>query len=262
MEAYDSTTVYKEFFYNEVSDGIMITTANPRYGNINIMMELGPEIHVNYYFRFSVSDPSTVVDLNTIEWIDWLSLFAYVIGSRTVVIHSNYVLKYDEDETIEQKQLKTRYTFSQNIYLYMKYKKKLFQFDTVVTNFDYTQLDYLFELPIDEYIKPTDLNELYRIAQISKTTNLGDFYLYIIENFPKFIKTLENKMETIYEPGKNPFNNISYSLDAWWNLMNRKLINEIPSEKEFNIKKGSFKKLIGDKKIPKFKNRLRSYLMN
>ena len=261
IESYDSINVYKPFFFYEIPDGIMITTTNPKYGNINIIMEYQSEIHINYYFKFSVSDPVIVVDLNHNDWIEWLSLFCYVVGSRTVVIHSNYVLKYDSFDTIEKKQMKTRYTFSQNIYLYMKQKQKLFQFDSVVTNFDYGQLDYLFLLPLSDVIKNTDLNELYRISQISGKTNIGDFYIYIIENFPKFIKIIEEKMEIIFEPEKNPFKNVNYTLDAWWQLLNMNLINQIPPEKEFTIKRGSFKKLIGDKKIPKFKNRLRTYLM-
>ena len=262
MESYDSSSVYKKFFYYEISDGIMITTSNPKYGNINILMELGSEIHINYYFRFSVNDPSSVVDLNNSNWIEWFSLFAYIIGYRTVVIHSNYILDYDTNDTIRQKQLKTRYPFSQNIYLYMKDKTKMFQFDSIVTNFDYGQLDYLFGLPINDVIQPTDHNELYRISQISNTTNMGDFYIYVVENFPKFIKTIEEKMDLIFGPDKNPFNNISYSLDAWWYLYNNQLLKQIPSEKDFTIKRGSFKKLIGDKKIPKFKNRLRTFLID
>lgn len=261
FESYDSTTVYRPFFYYEVSDGIMVTTANPKYGNINIMLEIRPEIHVNYYFRFSVTDLSIVVDLNRPEWIEWLSLFAYVIGSRTVVIHSNYILQYNKNDTIEQKQNKTRYTFSQNIYMYMKHKKKMYDFVEVIPNFDYFQLDYLFKIPVEEYVKPTDRDELYRVYQISGTNNMGDFYIYVIEKFPKMIKYLEEKMDLIYEPEKNPFKNISYRLDAWGYLYNHNLINHIPTDKDFNVTKGTFKKLIGDKKIPKFKNRLRAYLL-
>lgn len=261
FESYDSTSVYKPFFYYEVYDGIMITTSNPKYGNINILMELGPEIHINYYFKFSVTDPSIVVDLNNSGWMKWLSMLAYVIGSKTVVIHSNYILQYNESDTIKQKQDKTRYTFSQNIYIYMKYKKKIFEFDEIVTNFDYYQLDYLFAIPVNEIVKSTDKNELYRVYQTSGAKNMGDFYIYIIENFPKLIKIVEEKMDLIYDPEKNPFNNIMYTLNVWLYLYNHDLIKSIPSEKEFVIKKGSFKKLIGDKKIQKFKNRLRTFLI-
>jgi hypothetical protein len=56
MESYNSISVYKSFFYYDVADGIMITSANPKYGNINILLEIGPDIHVNYYFKYSVTD--------------------------------------------------------------------------------------------------------------------------------------------------------------------------------------------------------------
>ncbi len=221
---------------------------------------MGPEIHVNYYFKFSVTDPSIVVDLNRPDWIEWLSLLAYVIGSRTIVIHSNYTLHYDKNDSIEMKQMKTRYTFSENIYMYLKYKKKYYDFIEVVPNFDYFQLDYLYGVNISDVIKSSDHDELYRISKSTTATNLADFYIYVVENFPKLISVLENKMDIVFDPEKNPFKNISYNLDAWLYLYNRNLINQIPPEKDFAVKKGSFKKLIGDKKIPKFKNRLRSYL--
>lgn len=261
FESYDSTSVYEPFFYYKVNDGIMVTTSNPKFGNINILMEIGTEIHVNYYFKFSVTDQSISVDLNRSEWIKWLSLFTYLIGSRTIIIHSNYILKYNSSDNIKQKQLKTRYVFSQNIYLYMKEKKKLFEFDEISPNFDYGRLDYLFGIPTDEIIKQSDKDELYRISKSSGTNNLGDFYIYIIDNHPKFIKIVEEKMDLIFNPTENPFRNISYTLDAWRYLYNHELIKYIPSEKEFVVKKGSFKKLINDKKIQKFKNRLRTFLV-
>ncbi|AGC01787.1 VIP2 super family[cl00173] [Acanthamoeba polyphaga moumouvirus] len=260
--SYDSSSVYKPFFYYELKNGIMISTSNPKYGNINILMELGPEIHINYYFRYSVTDPSIVVDLNKQEWIHWLSLLAFAVGSRNVVIHSNYTLKYNKNDTIEQKQMKTRYTFSENIYLYMKNKIKLFQFDEITTAFDYAQFDYLENLPTEEFINPTDKDELYRIAKSSKCQNLAQLYIYIVEQYPKLIKTFEDKMDTIYEVGRNPFRNVMYNLDPWRYLYDRYLIRRIPYDKDFAFKKATFKKLIGDKKIPKFKNRLRAYLVN
>lgn len=263
LEAYNSSSVYKQFFYYEVSDGIMITTANPKYGNINILMEIGPEIHINYYFRFSVTDKSMVVDLNQSEWIAWLSQFAYVIGSRTIVIHSYYDLPYKKSDSIEQQQIKSRYIYSRNIYLYLKHKKKLFVFDEIVPDFDYAKLDYLMTYSVNNVIKASDLDELYRILRKTNIQYMGDFYVFIVENHPKLIKLVEEKMELIFEdPDVNPFKNISYRLDAWLYLYNHRIINKIPSDKEFIIKKGSFKKLIGDKKITKFKNRLRTYLVN
>ena len=262
FEAYDSTSVYKPFFFYEIKDGIMITTANPKYGNINIMMELGYEIHVNYYFKYSVTDKSIYVDLNKSEWIEWFSQLSYILGYRLVVFHSNYSISYDKNDTIKQKQDKYRYTFSQDIYMYLKYKKMYYVFDEIIPNFDYIRLDYLENVPIDEVIKSSDRNELYQIAQMSGKKNMKDLYIYVIENIPKLIKIVEEKMDYIFEPEKNPFKNITYTLDPWQYWYNHNLIKNMPSENEFNIKKDSYKKFIGDNKIPKFKNRLRTYLLN
>lgn len=262
IESYDSTSAYKQFFSHETSSGIMCYSSNPKYGNINIMLELGLDIDVNFYFKFSISDSGQQLDLTRTEWIDWLSLFAYVIGSRFVIIHSKYVLLPDDkDDDIITKQNKTRYTFSDNIYQYLKNGKKMF--DTIIgmsANFDYEQLDILAGTHIDDIIKLTDIDELYQIAIISKQKNVKDLYLYIIENEPQYIKLMETKIENIYSPDVNPFLNISYKLNPWAYLLEKQLINNLPLEKDFSNKKGSFKKLIGNKKIPQFKNRLRSYL--
>lgn len=258
IESYDSSSIYRLFFYYERKDGIMITTANPKYGNINLLIELGPEIHVNYYFRYSVTDPSVVVDLNKPEWMEWISLFTYVVGSRTAVIHSNYTLQYKKSDSIQEKIMKTKYTYSENIYCYMKFKKKFFEFLEVTTQFDYSQFDYLTYISVDDIIKPTDRNELFTIAKTSGKKNMYDFYIYVVENYPKLVETIEEKMNLIYDdPNNNPFLNIKYNLNSWQYLYEKGFIRQLPSEKDVLTKTGSFKKLIGDKKIPKFKNRLR-----
>src|ERR1700733_1053381 len=261
MESYNSTNVYKKFFTYETTDGILIYSFHPKYGNINLMLELGINIHVNYYFKYSVTDSSHQLDLNKPEWIQWLSLFAYIIGSRSVIIHSNYSLNYKKTDSDEQKQMKTRYTFSQNVYIYLKERKKLFDSYVGMTpGFYYSELDYINMIPIANYIKSTDKDELYRIYKLSKCDTMGQFYLYIIEFYPKLLSVLEEKMALIFPTRQNPLDNIYYTLDPWIYLYDNKSISFIPLEKEFNVKKGSFKSLIGDKKIPQFKNRLRTYL--
>jgi len=263
IHSYDSSSVYKPFFYYEMSDGIMITTSNPKRGNINIMMELGPKIHVNYYFRFSLTDEHIAVDLNRSEWIDWFSNFAYTIGSRYVVFHSSYSLQYNPNDSVENQQMKTRYVYSQNMYLYLKNRTRMFEFRGITPNFSYPQIDILFTYPITDIIHQSDTTELYRVAVESGLTYMAELYIYIVEHIPKLIKIIENKMEEIYpDPNQNPFLNMSYELDVGTYLYDRNLIIRVPSDKEFAIKKGSFKKIIGENKITKFKNRLRTYLVN
>lgn len=251
IDSYRSTTTYKPFFYYETNDGLMITTANPKYGNINLLIEIGKELSVNYYFRYSVTDVSEVTNLDTPWWMEWLSVLAYVLGTRYVIIHSNYILKDDKIKSVA----KTRYTFSQNIYEYMTKGKRMYDYSSVTPNFDYRQLDMLRAVKVSSYIYKEDRNELYRIWQESGEEYLFGFYLHVIDNYPRFIELLESKMSSVYEEHTNPFTHVSYTLDAWLYLLDNDIVKNIPDSKPAS--KGSFKKLIGDKKIPLFKNRLR-----
>lgn len=258
MESYNSMTVYKPFFYYELADGIMITAANPVYGNISLLIEVGYELHVNYYFLYSVTDPAAVINLDKPEWIGWLAALAYAVGSRSVVIHPNYILQASDSDSTEQLIIKTRHTFSQNIYVYMKNRTKMFQYTEVTPQFDYFQLDYLEGIGLDMVTSASDKNELHRIASTSQTTNAFDFYLYVVDEYPQWIKTLEQQLGRLYEPETNPFTNQSYRLDAWQYLYDRGLVKQIPSDREFVVKPGSYKRLIGDRAVPQFKNRLRA----
>lgn len=257
LDSYRSNTVYEPYFFYTTADGLMITTTNPAYGNINMMIEIGQALSVNYYFRYSVTDPSRVIDLDTQWWMQWLSMLAYVLGVRNVIIHSNYILKYDPNDSINKQIAKTRYTFSQNIYEYMTQGKRMYDYLEVTPNFDYKQLDILKVTRVTEHIHKSDRTELYRIYQESGEPYLHGFYIYVVDNYPRFIKLLEQKIASVYDSTNNPFTHVSYTLDAWVYLMNRRIITSIPSAKD-SVSKGSFKKLIGDNKIPLFKNRLRA----
>jgi len=264
VESYDSSTVYQSFFYFTTPNGLMITSANPKYGNINILLEIDLEIHVNYYFKYSVNDPSRVVNLDRDSWIKWLSCLAYLLGSRKVIIHPNYVLHHDQDENLEDMQIKTRYTFSENIYQYLKNHKKYFsEFPEIIPAFDYGQLDILKNISVDMVAKPTDTDEIYHLSQISGSKNVCDLYIYIVEKFPKLLRLLEDKMMSIYSQDElNPFKNIYYTLDPWTYLYNHQLILRVPEEHEFVWKQSNVRRVISEKKIRKFKNRLRTYLAN
>lgn len=260
MESYDSSSVYKDFFFYKTTSGLMIYSFNPKYGNINIIIELNTEIHVNYYFKFSVTDSSHQLDLNDKDWIMWLSLLSYVIGSRSVIIHGNYFLQYDNSDTKAQI-MKTRYTYCDNIYQYLKYKKKFFSdFVEVIAEFDYNLLDNLVNYSTNDILNIVDKDELYQISIKNVKMNVSEYYVFIVENYPKLIPVLESKMNRIFQIEKNPFDYIYYRLDTWAHLYNNNIIKSMPSDKDFNFKKGSFRSLIGDKKIPQFKNRLRAYL--
>jgi hypothetical protein len=264
IESYDSSSVYKDFFYYHTQNGLLMYSFNPRFGNINIILEIDTEIHVNYYFKYSVTDSSHQLELDRPEWIEWLSMLSYVLGSRTVIIHGNYFLRQNSGDTPEQKIMKTRYTHSENIYQYLKNKKKWFDsFVEITPGFDYYLLDdYLTRSNLWDILHQSDRDELYQIAKNAGSKTIPELYIFITEHHPKLIGLLEDKISVLYQIEKNPFKNIYYRLDSWAYLYNNNFIKSMPSEKEFLIKKGSFKSLIGDKKIPQFKNRLRTYLVS
>ena len=69
-----------------------------------------------------------------------------------------------------------------------------------------------------------------------------DFYLYILENRPDYIKILENKLDIIYIKN-NPFTNDMYELNGFEFLYNNKFINTYPTieKKILDIDKIDFK---------------------
>lgn len=260
LQAYSSVNVYKPFFYYETSDGIMITSSHPSYGNIELIIEIGKDLHVNYYFKFSISDEHSVINLDHPDWIEWLSYLAFVLGCQDVIIHPNYTLLYNDTDTTKQKIIKTKYTFCSDIYDYIKFQRKRFETYNVTKLFDYFQFNKLNNTDVFSILFSSDGNELYNIAFHSKITNLRDFYIYVVEKYPKYLKLLESKIYGLYEPNQNPFINMMYKLDPWAYLYNIDKIKAVPAATEFHSRKTAMKKLIGERKIPRFKNRLREFI--
>lgn len=260
IDSYDSESVYGPFFYSNTRNGLLMYSFNPTYGNINIFIELGPEMHINYYFRYSLTDTSAQLDLNHPEWIKWLSLLAYVTGARKIIIHPNYVTS----KNAQLDQIQTRYTHSADIYLYLTEGKKMFSnYEMIVPNFEYSHLEMLFKVELDEILNEKDNDEVYAASLISNTTNIADFYVYVVDNIPLLLSDLENKIKNFYDKqgfSENPFASLSYSLDPWTYLLDTKLITYVPPEREFGLKKNMTKKLITDQKIRQFRNRIRSFL--
>jgi hypothetical protein len=268
LHSYNSTTVYKKFFYLETESGLLMYSFNPNHGNINLMIELGPEMHINYYFKYSVSDLSFLLKLDDKKWIHWLCLLAYVLGSKNIIIHSNYSIGSKSDPTL------TRYANSSDLYDYLSKKKRRFEGfgnDILTPNFNYAQLDYLHlvglvnDNPLETILKSTDRDELYKLAMDSKIKTAGEFYLYVADSNPGLLGLLETKLNAFYELKGLDIrlpDSISYTLNPWAYLLNNGLVSTRPKDSEFNIRPGAYKSLIGDKKIPQFRNRLRYYLEN
>jgi hypothetical protein len=247
VEAYDSSNVYKNFFYYQTTNGMLIYSINKTYGNINLMMEIGKKIHVNYYFKYSISDVEDNLD------IEFLSLLAYYFNIQFVVIHPNYY---------QSKNINKGYNavYPENIYEYLKNNKKLYDdIPEINDNFEYYNLDNLEKLNVKKIINEKDRDELFQIYEKSNCKNLKEFYLYLVDKHTYLLDLMTEKLNKHY--AKNPLTNLTYTLDAWAYLYNRKIINEIPLDdthlEDYKIRVG-----VQEYGIPKFSNRLRYYLDN
>jgi len=181
--------------------------------------------------------------------LEWISYFAKALGIPIAIFHANYAIAYDKESVNS-----TRYVHPVDIYQYLKNSKKYFQQIEITPAFEYFFLDQLTISKPNQILSPIDKDELYQIQSIIKCDNLKDFYLKIIEFYPQFRITLEEKMNKLFESEVNPFTHVWYRMDCWSYLYNRNLIKSLPNE---TIKKGSFKKTIIHTKMRQFENRLR-----
>lgn len=249
--SYNSSGVYKKFFYYTTNNGIMIYSSNPKYGNLNLIIEIGNEMHCNYYFKYSINDTSQQVNLDTPQWLKWISFFGKALGISTIIFHPNYAISYDKESVNS-----TRYVHPINIYQYLKNGKKYFQEIEITPAFEYFILDQLNNTDPSEILNQVDKDELYQIQDSLNISNLCDFYLKIVDSFPQFRITLEEKIGRLFQSEINPFTNLWYRMECWSYLYNRNFIKVLPQPIS---NKGSFKKVIQETELKQFENRLRNY---
>lgn len=257
---YDSSDVYKDFFYYETNNGVLITSTNPIFGNVNLLIEIGPDIHVNYYFKHSLNDSTKATDLDNDEWIEWFCLLAYYTGSKNIYFYPNYDINTDKNDNIRDKNNKIRYNVSKDIYEYLKFGNKKFSktkySSFIEPEFDYFELDKIKIIKNENLLLKTDINELYRHYKTTGLEYAGDLLIYFMEKYPEFVNQyLENISKYIK---LDLLNELKYKINPWFIMINNKYITNIPNENQFN--NVNYKK---SQKIPgleKFKNRLRQYL--
>lgn len=258
LESYDSSTVYSPFFYYETTFGLMLYSIGEN-GNINLLIELGRDIHINYYFKYSISETSDQLNLNNQEWIDWLSKLAFVTGAHRIIFHANYVLGKNDNDTALDKQIKTRYTYTQDIYEYLKNRTRYYESSYISPAFDYTQLEYLRTFECSQIIVKEDRNELYSIVMANNLTYLSDLYIYLVENNPKLLDIYYQKIKKKYNDNINPFMNTYYTMNPWSYLIDKGIIRTEPRDTDFGQQKRAYRKFY--KYLPQFRNRLRDAII-
>jgi len=252
--SYNSSTVYSPFFYYQETNGVMIYSSNLKYGNLSLLIEIGEELHCNYYFKYSINDTNQQFNLDTPHWIAWLSFLSHSLGVKTAIIHPNYAISYDKESVAS-----TRFVHPINIYQYLSKGKKYFQEIEITPAFEYYFLDQLSNTHPDQILSFTDKDELFQIQSNLKLDNMKDFYIKIVDSYPQYRIALEQKFDKLFPSEENPFNHLWYRIECQTYLYNRNLISNIMT---YAFKKGSFKKLLVHTKLRQFQNRLRYYLQN
>ncbi len=244
IQSYDSSEIYSPFYYYKNKDGIMLLIYGDN-GEISLVVEIGEEMHINYYFKHSIS-----FELDE-HIINWLSMFAYRMNIDTIIIHPDFSL------TQETKDSNNKYyqqiTYHKNIYEYLKNKKKYYSHIPEITaHINYSKLESFRKTSPMEILKKTDHDELYDFYIMNQNkinNNIADLYIFLVNNQPFYLKNFIKKLERICNEIDNPFIDPQYRLQVNHYLFNRKLISELPNEsfdknksRKKNIKL-SFKKI-------------------
>lgn len=245
LEWYDSNSAYKNLYAASNKNGFSIYCfhKNTILFFIEIVEPLN-EIHVNYYFR--KSDSSFLFEtIKENDFLQFVSLLAYTFKIQKVVLYSHYKFCFNVSKNNTNRKLFTNISsnnYCSEYYLYLKNKYKRFDDVKEIKNsFDYMQFDKLFSINVKEILSKKDKDEIHQIytstfEEKSKTT-IADFYVYIVENHCRLIKTFENKISRIFtgiSKFLNPFLYDHYVLDPSLYLFNRNMISSLPELNEID----------------------------
>lgn len=234
MEFYDSTSVYKNYYAYANKNGVCFYTfyENTLLFFLEIVEPLN-QLYVNYYFRHS--DNSLLHKLISEEdFIIFLSKLSYAFGISNVVLYSEYNFCYNVMKG-EHKDISLGYNYCVDYYVFFKYgTKKYTKIKEIEPKFDYLQLEYVKNYKISDILRKHDKDELFQIMEQNNFTNktMGQFYVYIVENYCFLIKTLEDKViriyNTEYKIASNPFLYDYYIFNSYKVLYDRNIIFYLP----------------------------------
>lgn len=234
-EWYDSSVVYRPFYGMITNDGFSMYTIYKDH--ILFFIELGEKdgiklMYVNYYFRHS-SLPSDI-PFNDQDFVTFLAKVGYYFKVPSILIYANYINCLDTTDYYGG-------TYCEDFYMYLKNKIKRFKNTDVQrfelrSKFDYFSLDKLRRSSPLLVNYKQDRDEIYQIYtkgympfHSEEKLNLGNFYVWLIENHCFLVPFLNEKMYRLF-PRNNPFDNDFYLFDPGSYLYNRNIISSIPEQ--------------------------------
>ena len=209
------TAYYKYYFLLESKktdqEIIFIVLQDPDTQEINLIIEIGDKISVNYLHKFTGA--KSIKDEELIKILKYLS---NLFSINTVIIHPNYTRfenkinklpKYNIDEYYEEDLIKFSadlITYNKDVWDYIFDKKVRFDGNNIILNkMNLYGLDRLKRLNPEEVLKITDVDDIYRIWKKTKITNTTDLLIYIHNEYFYLLKQLLEKINSVLKV--NPF---------------------------------------------------------
>jgi hypothetical protein len=138
---YDSTEMYREFFYYKKKNGFSFIVQNPINGQICLLIEIDKEMVVNYHSKFFDTDdcPKFIeLDNDDIQpnremlFIRFLVSIAYAFRIQKIILYPNMMVCSDFIKKAKTNDLWTQYkyrnsTYQKDLYDYLRYDKLRFR---------------------------------------------------------------------------------------------------------------------------------------
>jgi hypothetical protein len=224
---------YKYFFlqtreFTKDDNLIFLILQDEKTQEINLMIEIGEIISVNYIHKFTgaktLPDDEIIIIINKL-----IDLFKI----KTSVIHPIYK-KYNNKVKLDDinNESNIQFFYNKNIINYAKdltfYNddiwnfiiNKNIRFNNIDENDEYTiinknnlfSLDSFYRLSPDIILKITDNDELYKIYKKNKKNTIYEFLLYLHENYFAYVPLLLDKLSKANILKINPFTQGHYIL--------------------------------------------------
>jgi len=238
-EWYNSTGIYRNYYAAKSSNGFCLYSIKNR--QILFMIEIGesekPYIYVNYYMRFT-SNCQKIIDQS--DFLKFVAKLGYYFDVTNIILYSDYSYCndiYDSNCHEKNKQNKqNKYimgNYCVDFYDYLKSGiRKYHNINEIIPAFSYHQLDIIKQQNINTIITKDKKDDmLYQLFKTiyskdnEKKHKLGDYYVWIIENYCHLNDDFVKKMNDMFTTATNPFNNDYYVFNCMEYLYNFGIIN-------------------------------------
>jgi hypothetical protein len=235
IEWYDSTDIYDKYYSMKSINGFSMYSF--KNNNMLFFIEIGNIdgkvcMYIDYYFRYSTK--GLMNEIEEKDYLIFLSSIALFFKVDNLIIFCQYNFCNLKNKNTDV--YRGGY-YNLDIYKYMKYKKKKYNYSSIIAKFSYLYLNDLFNTSPSDILSREDNDELYQIYQEyikNNKNNLSDFYLWIVDNYCFLLNLYIEKIDKLFNIEQNPFRekNEYYIIEYGEFLYNNKIIDNVPHYKK------------------------------